>query len=99
VFGLLGFILSGIELIGQYVIFGIETVINLVLVAIVAVAAFLMSLLPSMGTSPVLPGGAYVGWLNWIFPMTQLIMGLITVVGLWIGYLAVRWALRFARAL
>jgi hypothetical protein len=97
-FGLLGLILSGIELIGSYVMLGVEVVVNAVLAALVAVAAFLMSLLPHMGTSPI-TGGEWVGWLNWIFPVAGLITGLTAVVALWLGYLAVRWALRLARAL
>jgi hypothetical protein len=94
---LLGDLLAGIELIGQFALWGIETAINGVGAAVVLLFNALLALLPSMPSIGVL-SGEWMGWLNWFFPVGDFLTILATCVVMWIAFLAVRYALRFIRA-
>jgi hypothetical protein len=95
----LGWILSGVELIGSYMLWALESFCNLFLAAIVAVYSATVALLPSMSSAPLIGTPTWLGWLNWFYPVGALLDGLAAVVGLWVGYLAVRYLLRLVRAL
>jgi len=94
----LGFVLDGIELIGTYVLWAGETLINAIGAAVVALYALLIALLPSMSDAPAIGHPQWLDWLSWFYPVGDLIAGLAVIVTLWIGFLAVRYALRFIRA-
>jgi hypothetical protein len=97
--GALGFILDGIELIGSYVLWALESIANVLLGVIAAAAAALMALLPSMSSAPSLGTPTWLSWLNWFFPVGDLLAGLTALLGLWTGFLVVRWGLRLVRAI
>lgn len=96
---LLGWIVSGVELIGSYVLWALETFANAIFGVIAAAAAALFALLPSMSDAPLAGGGDWLGWLNWFFPVGDLLAILATVVALWVSFLIIRWALRVVRAI
>jgi hypothetical protein len=96
---LLGFLLDGIELIGQYALWAIETGFNGALAALAAAATAALALLPGMPSMPSIGNPQWLDWANWFFPIGPLVGGLVAVVMLWIAYLAVRWVLRLVRAL
>jgi hypothetical protein len=98
VWSVLGDILSAVENIPAYVLFGAETAINAVFSAIGTALTAVMALLPSMPDSPAVSGD-WIGWLNWIYPVGQLLDGLAVLVTMWIAFLAVRYVLRLVRAL
>jgi hypothetical protein len=97
--GVLGWILSGVELIGQYALWAIETAVDGVLAALVAAYTAAVALLPSMDSAPLIGTPTWLGWLNWFYPVGALLDGLAAVVTLWVGFLAVRYVLRLVRAL
>ena len=96
---LLGFLLDGIELIGTYVLWAIESGANVIFAAMGAAVAALFALLPSMSDALAIGTPTWLGWLNWFYPVGALLDGLAALISLWLGYLAVRWALRLLRAL
>jgi|SRR5579859_156443 len=92
----LGWILDGIELIGSFFIYGLETVANVffqLLGSVWAVTAAVLPTMPHIGTI----GGDWVGWLNWFFPVGQLLDGLAAIVTMWVSFLALRFVLRWLR--
>lgn len=95
--GLFTAILDAVELIGSYVLFGFETGVNAVFAALGAAASAVLSVLPSMSDAPVLGSPSWLGWLNWFYPVGDLIAGLILAVTLWTAFLVIRWTLRLLR--
>jgi hypothetical protein len=96
---LLGWLLSGVELIGTYVLWALESAFNLVLVAIIAAYAAAVALLPSMTDAPSFGSPTWLGWLSWFYPVGDLVAGLFGLLTMWLGYLAVRYVLRLVRGL
>jgi hypothetical protein len=92
-------ILDGIELIGSYVLWALETCVNAVLAAIVGVYVAVVALLPSMSGAPSIGSPTWLQWMNWFYPVGDLVAGLTGLLGLWIAYLAVRYILRLVRGL
>ena len=95
----LRWILDGIAAIGQLVLWAVVSAINGLIAALGAVASAFVSLLPGLPDAPNGPGEGIVGWLTWVIPLGPLFAGLTLFVGLWLGFLAVRWALRVVRFL
>lgn len=95
----LGWILSGVELIGSYALWAIETACNGILAALVAAYTAAAALLPSMSSAPLIGTPDWLGWLNWFYPVGDLLTGLATVVSMWIAFLAVRYVLRLVKAI
>jgi hypothetical protein len=77
---------------------GLELV-NALVLALGAFAALLIFLLPQFPTEAGTPSSGILGWLNWIAPIGPLVGGLISVLGLWLGFLAVKIALKWVKAL
>lgn len=95
----LGFVLDGIMEIGSMVLWAGETAINGLLVAVVAAYTAIVALLPSMGDGPALGTPAWLGWLNWFYPVGLLVDGIGAAVTVWIAFLAYRYILRLTRGL
>jgi hypothetical protein len=92
-------IADGVAAMGAFVVFGIETAGNALFVAIAAAATAALALLPSMSDAPALGSPEWLRWLNWFYPVSDLVAGLTAVVGLWVAFLVVRWVLKWTRAL
>ena len=84
---------------GTFVAFGVETAIDAGLAAIVAAAAAALALLPSMSDAPAIGSPTWLQWLNWFYPVGDLVAGLTALIALWLAFLAVRYVLRLTRAL
>jgi hypothetical protein len=98
--GLLGDIFGGIEAIGSFMLWGIEQAVNAVLAALAAAFAVAEALLPSMPSGPLLTGTpTWLSWLNWFYPVAELVAGLVAVAGMWLTFLVVRYVLRAVRAI
>ncbi len=82
-----------------FIVTGLVTWINLMIVAIAGALGLFIGLLPSMPAAPAPPQGSWLDWLNWAVPVADLIAGLLVFVGLWAVYLLVRIPLRWLRAL
>lgn len=95
---LLTWILDGIELIGSYALWAIESGFNAIGAAMVGVYTATMALLPSMSDAPVLGHPQWLDWLSWFYPVGDLVAGLTAIVTIWVGWLAVRYVLRLIRA-
>lgn len=95
----LGFILDGIVMIGQYVLWALEVFGNLVITTIVGMVGWLFAVLPAMSAAPALGDPEWLHWLTWFFPIGQLIAILAAGVTVWVAFLAIRWLMRFLRAL
>ncbi len=96
---LLQLILCAIQQIAALVGWFVVTIINLVIAAIGALAAVLVALLPSMPSEPSAPTGGILGFVNWVVPLGPLVGGLAVAVILWLGFLAIKIALRWVKAL
>jgi hypothetical protein len=96
---LLGYILTGVETIGTYVLWALETFVNSLGAAIVAAYAAALALLPSMPATPSLGHPQWLDWLSWFYPVGDLLAGLTTLVSIWVAFLAVRYILKLVRGL
>ena len=92
-------ILSGIEHFPTLIVDGLDLVINGLFAAIAAFLTLLFSLLPSMPDAPLVTGGSWVGWMNWFFPVGDLLAGATAILVMYVAYLAIRYALNLIRAL
>jgi hypothetical protein len=73
--------------------------VNGLIIAVGAFGALLVLLLPQMPSPAPAPSGGILGFINWVVPLGPLLDGLLLIVGLWIGYLAVRAALKWVKYL
>lgn len=73
--------------------------INALILAIVALANALLSLLPGFPEPPGAPAGGIVGGILYFFPIVSIVSILTTFVTAWIVFLGVRVALRWVKAL
>jgi hypothetical protein len=96
---LLSWLLTGVETIGVYVLWALETCVNAVGAAIVAAYMAALALLPSMPSVPSIGHPAWLDWLSWFYPVGDLLAGLTTMVTIWISFLAVRYVLKLVRGL
>ena len=87
------------ELIGHYFLFGLITVLNLLIAAVGVLIAVLLALLPSMPASPQVAAAQWIGWLNWLIPVAPMVGALLVFVGLWVVFLVVRIPLKWVKAL
>jgi protein-S-isoprenylcysteine O-methyltransferase Ste14 len=95
----LGFILQGIELIGTFALWAIESALNALFAAVVLLYSALIALLPGMSDAPAIGHPQWLDWLSWFYPVGDLLAGLAIIVTLWGAFLLVRYGLRFLRAI
>jgi hypothetical protein len=72
---------------------------NLIIAGIAALAALVLGLLPSFPDAPDPPDSGVLGWLAWIAPIGTIVAGFALFVTCWIGFLVIRVALRWVKAL
>jgi len=99
VVAVLGWMLTGITTIGSYVLWAIETGFNAILVAVVAAYSAAVALLPSMSSAPSIGSPTWLGWLNWFYPVGDLVTGLTGLLTMWLAFLAVRYVLRLVKGI
>lgn len=92
-------IAEGVAAFGTFVLWGAETCVNALLAAVVAAYALAMTLLPGMSDAPALGSPTWLKWLNWFFPVGDLLGILTGLVVMWLTFLAVRYLLRLVRGL
>jgi len=76
---------------------------NLIVAALGALVAVLIALLPSMDDAgiPAVPDEitAAAGWVNWFFPVPQVLLFFVFIFAAWVLWQAVAVALRWGKAL
>ena len=77
---------------------GLVEIVNLLVAAIAALAVFLLSLLPGFPDPPAAPGGV-MGALLWVVPLGPILAFFSLMITCWIGFLAIKVALRWVKAL
>lgn len=93
----LGWVVQGVGMIGKLVLWGLVTFANLVIAAIGTLIATVLGLLPSMPAVPAPPD--VVGYINWLFPIGDVVLVFASFVTLWIAFLAIRIVMRWVKAL
>lgn len=96
---LLGFVLDGVELIGTYMLWALETFANAILAVVVAAYSAAIALLPSMGSAPHIDGGSWINYLNFFYPLGDALTGFGVLITMFISFLAVRYVLKLVRGL
>jgi hypothetical protein len=95
----LGNILSALEDLPNLILQGCVDMCNYFFAFVGACVNGLFALLPGMPTAPSIPGGVYLNWLNWFYPVGDLLTGIAALITMYLIYLGVRWALNLLRAL
>src|SRR4051794_5385900 len=97
--GLLRSIWNGIRDIPYLVADFFVMIINGLVAAIGAAIHFFVSLLPSFPAAPGTPDSGALQWINYFVPLSGLLTLFVTFVSCWLGFLAIRIALRWVKAL
>src|SRR5947209_908629 len=96
--GLLTGIFGVLSAIASYIEQGAVWVINALLAALAALINGIMSLLPHMSDAASLGAPTWLQWANWVYPIGALLSLLTSALTLYVAFLIVRWALRWAKA-
>ena len=84
---------------GQLILWGIVSAINLLIAAVGALLQTILGLLSFMPDPPETPAWEWLAWLNWVFPLGD-VLGVATgLLGLWTAFLLIRVALNWVKAL
>lgn len=81
------------------VLWGLETLINLLVVAVAALIAVLLALLPSMPAAPTVASSGWISWLNWFIPVSGIATAFAAFVTAWVLFLVIRIPLRWVKGL
>lgn len=84
---------------GEFIIYALETVINAGIVAMAAIYTTIMSLLPSISDAPTFTDAPWLHWLAWFFPVSTCIGIFAGAVAMYVTYLGYRYILRLVRGL
>src|SRR5438309_616091 len=84
-----------VELLKAGLFFGL----NAAFLGISELVHLLYSLLPEMPSAPQYTNSEWVGWMNWFIPMSEILTGATILIGLYIAFMAIRFAMQFVRAL
>lgn len=95
---LLGWILQGIELVGRYALWAIETGWNGVMDGLSAAVAAAFALLPSMASAPGFGTPGWLGYVTFFYPVGAVLGAIAVALNAFIAFLAIRQFLRIARA-
>lgn len=90
--GILEDLLELLEDIAGYILYAIESVINLFFSGIQAIFNAATSLIPLPG----IPVPGFISEINWFFPIGQIVAIMIPIVSGYILFLAVRWIYKWA---
>jgi hypothetical protein len=85
---------SVITNLGSWIIYGIETAWNVLVVAIDVFVPAAIALLPSLPSAPGPP--SYVEYMNWFFPIGFLVTTITTLVASYVTFLGIRWIFKKA---
>src|SRR4051794_23733236 len=97
--GILESILCAIESIAAAIVSLLVVMLNAMIIGLGAFLGVIIGLLPNMPAPPARPGSSVLGFLNWLFPLAGVATLLVTMGGLYVGFLGLRVALNWARAL
>ena len=92
-------ILQAMQDFPNLIVAGVDTVINGLFAATAAFVGEMFALLPSMPSAPSFVSGQWAGWLNWFFPVRDLLAGFFSLIVMYVTYLGVSYALKVVRAL
>ncbi|MGC2652116.1 MAG: hypothetical protein WA317_00615 [Mycobacterium sp.] len=92
-------ILSALEDFPNLIVTGVVDLINLVFSGISTVINGLFALLPGMSDAPSIVGGVWVNWLNWFLPVGDMLIGIASLISMYLLFLALRYALNLVKAL
>jgi hypothetical protein len=81
------------------IVSGLITALNFVIAGLAAFLQTILDALPPMPDRPGAPSDGALAWLNWIVPLGPLMSTVVSVVTLAVGFLILRVALNWARAL
>ena len=97
--GYLSDILAGIEDLPTLVMAGVYDVLNGLFAALAAFITILFNALHTVAPMPNLPSltGQWLGWLNWIFPLGQIADAAASLIGMYVGWLALKWAFQLLK--
>jgi hypothetical protein len=99
VLGFLETIYNVIVSIGSLVAWGGITALNGFFHAIELLIEALFLLLPEMSSAPSFGAPEWLNWLNWFFPVTELVAGMVFLLVMYLTFLAFRYTLSLVRAL
>jgi hypothetical protein len=97
VIGFLETLVSVFVNLGAWIVYGIETVINVISYLFeetVLAAIALLPGLPSVFTPP-----TFLGWLNWFYPVGAVMSVATSLLAAYVTFLAIRWILKKAGVL
>lgn len=97
--GILEAILCAIQELAAAIIGLLVVMLNAAIVALGAFMGVIIALLPNMPAPPAKPGSSIIGFVNWLFPLAGAAALLVTMGALFLGFLAVRIALNWIKAL
>ena len=97
--GVLEAILCAIEELAAGIIGLLVVMLNAAIVALGAFMGVIIALLPNMPEAPAKPSEGVIGFVNWLFPLAGVAALLATMGTLFLGFLAVRIALNWIKAL
>jgi len=89
-------VLTGI---GQLALWAFVSAVNLVIAALGGFIALVIGLFPQLPTAPGPPDSGVLQWVNYFLPLGGLVALFTTFVAVWISFLGIRVALRWAKAL
>jgi uncharacterized membrane protein len=84
---------------GQLVAYGLVSVVNALIAALGAFIAAVIGLFPTLPAAPGPPSSGVLQWVNYFLPLGGMLALFGTFVTLWISFLGIRVALKWAKAL
>jgi len=95
----LGGIFDVVKQFGQLVLYALVTFANALIEAIGAFIALVISLFPALPDAPGAPDSGVLQWVNYFLPLGGMLALFATFVAVWVSFLAIRVALKWAKAL
>jgi hypothetical protein len=90
VVAVISFLEDSIVNLALWVVYALETVINLVLAGAGSLIAAAVAVLPAVPSAPSIDTGSWIGWLNWVFPIGDMLTAAASLLALYVTVLAVR---------
>ena len=94
---LLKLILGALALVGQFVLWALASVVNLLIAGVGAFINLMANLMPPMPSPPSGPGDNVIGWLTWVVPLGPMLAGFAIFLSIWGLWLIIRIPLRWAK--
>jgi len=84
---------------GQLVLWALVSLVNLLVAAVGGFIALVLSLLPQLPDAPAAPASGILQWVNYFLPLGGMLALFATFLACWVGFLAIKVALKWAKAL